>query len=99
MHWGCFGDASLILLFFVLGGQDWLTLVSFAQPELVYPLDCKFNRQLNQDYNQDPWKSIFWSYHQCHNKTTFDPDNTKIVHLNGGSTNFADYLIEKREFS
>ena len=29
-----------------LGAQDWLTLVSFVQPDLIFPLNCKFNFQV-----------------------------------------------------
>lgn len=76
-----------------LGAQDWFTLLSFDHPELVYPLDCKFNRQLNMDHNQEIWSDIFWKYHQCHNKTTFDNENAAIVHLNGNNTNFGDYQV------
>ena len=75
------------------GAQDWFTLLSFDQPELIYPLDCKFNRQINLDYAQSPWLDSFYNYHQCHNKTSFENDNAAIVHLNGNSTNFGDYKI------
>ena len=27
-----------------LGEQDWMTLVSFERPELIFPLSCLFNR-------------------------------------------------------
>ena len=79
--------------FLIPGAQDWFTMLSFDQPDLVYPLDCKFNRQLNMDHNLSPWYNIFWKYHQCHNKTSFDNDNAAIVHLNGNNTNFGDYQV------
>ena len=68
--------------------------MSFNSPDLIYPLDCKFNRQLNEDYNQNPWTDKFWKYHSCHGKKSYNLDNTFIVHLNGNSTNFNNYLIE-----
>ena len=77
-----------------LGAQDWLTLVSFDNPNLVYPLDCKFNRQMSQHYKEIPWIE-FWKYNSCHDKNTYDEDNTFLIHLNGDTSNFNDYLIEK----
>ena len=31
-----------------VGDQDWLTLVAWAQPHLVYTLPCQFNVQTDQ---------------------------------------------------
>ena len=45
------------------------------------------------DHYESPWYNIFWNYHQCHNKTTFDDENAAIVHLNGNNTNFGDYKV------
>ena len=35
-----------------IGDQDWLTLFGMAAPDLVYPLSCLYNRQINEEYNQ-----------------------------------------------
>ena len=79
-----------------LGAQDWLTLVSFDNPSLVYPLDCKFNRQMNLYEIDIPWLEDVWKYNSCHEKKTYDSDNTFIVHLNGNSEYFTynDYLAD-----
>ena len=78
----------------ITGAQDWLTLVSFDNPNLVYPLDCKFNRQMNLYEIEIPWLKEVWKYNSCHEKKSYDTDNTFIVHLNGNSEyfNFNDYL-------
>ena len=78
------------------GAQDWLTLVSFDNPNLVYPLDCKFNRQMNLYEIEIPWIEDVWKYNSCHEKKTYDSDNTFIVHLNGNSEYFTfnDYLAD-----
>ena len=72
---------------FFPGAQDWYSMVNFDSPNLIYPLDCKFNRQMSK-YNDE--------YSACHNKNTYDKDNTFIIHLNGNHQwkNFNDYLIE-----
>ena len=72
---------------FFTGAQDWYSMVNFDSPNLIYPLDCKFNRQMSK-YNDE--------YSACHNKNTYDKDNTFIIHLNGNHQwkNFNDYLIE-----
>ena len=31
-----------------VGDQDWLTLLAWAQPQLVYTLPCQFNVQTDQ---------------------------------------------------
>merc|ERR1711976_1109535 len=49
-----------------LGAQDWFTLLSFDVPDIIYPLDCKFNRQLSTNYKKDPWTEIFSNYYSCH---------------------------------
>ena len=74
-------------MFVFTGAQDWYTMVNFDSPNLIYPLDCKFNRQMSK-YNDE--------YSACHNKNTYDKDNTFIIHLNGNHQwkNFNDYLIE-----
>ena len=30
--------------------QDWLTLLQFERPDLVYVMSCRYNRQLGRDY-------------------------------------------------
>ena len=35
-----------------IGDQDWLTLFGMAAPDLVYPLSCLYNRQINEEYDQ-----------------------------------------------
>ncbi len=32
-----------------LGAQDWVTLVLFEEPALIFPLSCKFNFQVSKD--------------------------------------------------
>ncbi len=68
--------------------------MSFSHSELIYPLDCKFNRQLDLNYDVKPWKEIFPSYHNCHGSMKHDPENSFIIHLNGNSTSFADFKIQ-----
>ena len=83
----------------MIGAQDWFTLISFDAPELIYHLDCKFNRQLSPWTNNDPFKNQFkfQKYNLCHNNMSYTSDNTFIVHLNNGnSTNFADYLMKQK---
>ena len=76
------------------GAQDWFTLLSFDVPDMIYPLDCKFNRQLSTNYKKAPWTEIFSSYYSCHGRDSFDPENTFIAHLNGENTNLANALME-----
>ena len=80
-----------------LGAQDWFTLISFDNPDLIYNLDCKFNRQLRMDYEYGPitdYKQVYPYYRNCHNKSSLDADNTFLVHLNGNVSNFGDYKIQ-----
>ena len=60
-----------------LGDQDWFTLLSFEQPQLVSLLPCRFNVQLSLEY----WagnRENFTRYHYCD-----APASLKIVHFNG----------------
>ena len=80
--------------FYFVGAQDWFSLVKFEDPDLMYDLHCKFNRQMNNDefeiFNTDN------TFHTCDGRQDFDSDNALIVHLNGRWTSFGDYRIEKR---
>ena len=88
------GVCTVIISNLFAGAQDWFTLLDYDSPNLIYPLDCKFNRQMSQHYKEIPWIE-FWKYNSCHDKNTYDEDNTFLIHLNGDTSNFNDYLIEK----
>ena len=40
--------AEEFMLHGTVGDQDWLTLLAWAQPQLVYTLPCQFNVQTDQ---------------------------------------------------
>ena len=66
-----------------LGEQDWLNLVTFEDPGLVHVLPCWFNYQLSQEYNVQPWISIFDMYHLCRTgRSILSEKDAKIVHGN-----------------
>ena len=66
-----------------LGEQDWLTLVGWETPELIYPLDCVFNRQLGEDFLTPPWDKIFYFFHDCDTESPDEP--AFVVHGNSDS--------------
>ena len=76
------------------GAQDCFTLLDYDSQNLIYPLDCKFNRQMSQHYKEIPWIE-FWKYNSCHDKNTNDEDKIFFIHLNGDTSNFNDFLIKK----
>ena len=76
------------------GAQDWFSLISFEDPELVYDLHCKFNRQMNNE--GDFMTEVYKTFHSCDGRQDFDKDNSMIIHLNGPWTSFGDYRIEKK---
>ena len=83
----------------ISGAQDWFSLVNFEDPQLIYNLHCKFNRQMNMDGSRDNLVlggGIFDKFHSCDGRLEFDKDNALIVHVNGPWTNFGDYQIEKQ---
>ena len=84
-----------LFIFQSLGAQDWFSLINFEDPDLVYNLHCKFNRQMNNEgdlFRPD----IFKTFHSCDGRQDFDKDNAMIIHLNGPWTSFGDYRIEKK---
>ncbi len=88
---------AVIVNCFTSGAQDWYTLISFENPDLVYILPCKFNRQMNLDYEKPPWLETFWSYHHCPSSerpemyNVFDKSNAAIIQTNGQDLTFDDY--------
>ena len=66
-----------------LGEQDWLTLVAWDSPQLVYPLNCLFNRQKGKDFLQEPWTEIFYMFHNCEGDS--DGKGAFLVHGNSDS--------------
>ena len=60
-----------------VGDQDWLTLLSFQQPNLFSILPCQFNTQTSLQYWSSD-KATFHSYHHCD-----VPNNINIYHCNG----------------
>ena len=84
-----------LFIFQSLGAQDWFSLINFEDPDLVYNLHCKFNRQMNNEgdlFRPD----IFKTFHSCDGRQDFDKDIAMIIHLNGPWTSFGDYRIEKK---
>ena len=74
-------------------------MVNFEDPNLIYDLHCKFNRQMNIDGSLDslPWGGeVFYGFHSCDGRREFDENNTLIVHVNGPWTSFGDYQIERQ---
>ena len=65
-----------------IGDQDWLTLFGMAAPDLVYPLSCLYNRQINEEYNQGIWKPIFKFFYACENAT----EEAYVLHGNSGES-------------
>ena len=41
-----------------LGEQDWFNLVHFESPNMFYVLPCEYNFQMDNSYQQDPFKVI-----------------------------------------
>ena len=62
--------------------QDWLTLLQFERPDLVYVLPCRYNRQLGRDYQTGPWVEMFPLFHECGEDKGLAPF---IVHGNSDS--------------
>ena len=65
-----------------IGDQDWLTLFGMAAPDLVYPLSCLYNRQINEEYNQGIWKPVFKFFYACENAT----EEAYVLHGNSGES-------------
>ena len=63
----------------VLGGQDFLTLMSFEHPEMFRVLSCSWNRQLCMWFKENGFSDVFDSYHECRHKA-------KILHGNCNTT-------------
>ena len=82
--------AEEFMLHGTVGDQDWLTLLAWAQPQLVYTLPCQFNVQTDQVsfaflkglpghyqvYNTAKWADVWDKYRNC-------PNSTMIRHNNG----------------
>ena len=73
-----------------VGDQDWLTLLAWAQPQLVYTLPCQFNvqtdqvpcilfckglKEYSQVYNTSKWSDVWEKYRNCPNHTMIRHDN------------------------
>ena len=65
-----------------IGDQDWLTLFGMAAPDLIYPLSCLFNRQINEEYNNGIWKDVFKFFYACENIT----EEAYVLHGNSGES-------------
>ena len=88
-----------------VGDQDWLTLLAWAQPHLVYSLPCQFNVQTDQVsfaflkglpghyqvYNTAKWADVWDKYRNC-------PNSTMIRHNNGDWENSPKYHENKHSF-
>ena len=66
---------------FIGGDQDWMTLVGWEIPELVYILPCQYNRQIQAMVDHDlscfpTDKQIYHDYHHCQH-------GPKVLHLIG----------------
>ena len=58
---------------FIGGDQDWITLIGWEIPELVYILPCQYNRQIQAMVDHDVScfptdKQIYQDYHDCQNR-------------------------------
>ncbi|XP_050430473.1 xyloside xylosyltransferase 1 [Adelges cooleyi] len=51
-----------------LGDQDWYTLVSFEYPEMIYQLECGWNRQLCTWWKHHGYAETFDSFAKCDGK-------------------------------
>jgi len=58
-----------------VGDQDWVTLLAWHQPQLVYQLPCQFNVQTDQVYNTEKWADVWKDYRNCPNRTMIRHDN------------------------
>jgi len=67
--------AEEFMLHGTVGDQDWLTLLAWAQPQLVYTLPCQFNVQTDQVYNTSKWADVWDKYRNCPNHTMIRHDN------------------------
>ena len=83
--------AEKFMLEGTVGDQDWLTLLAWAQPKLVYRLPCQFNVQTDQVrftlltikglteksqvYNTAKWADVWDKYRNCPNQTMIRHDN------------------------
>ncbi len=63
----------------VLGGQDFLSLMSFQYPELFHRLPCTWNRQLCMWFKENGFSDVFESYHRCEYEA-------KLLHGNCNTT-------------
>ena len=61
----------------LVGDQDWFTLLSFQEPNLISILPCQFNAQTSLQYWSSN-KATFHSYHYCDVLSKI-----KIFHKNG----------------
>lgn len=48
-----------------LGDQDFYTLLGYERPELIYELNCGFNRQLCLWWRDHGYKDVFSRYFKC----------------------------------
>lgn len=63
-----------------LAYQDFFTLLGMEHPELFYPLDCSWNRQMDiSAFADEKFTGVFEEFHRCDGKI-------RIFHANGGST-------------
>lgn len=63
-----------------LGDQDFYTLLGYERPEIIYPLNCGFNRQLCVWWRDHGYKDVFDNYFNCNQKiiVVHGNCNTKI---------------------
>jgi len=48
-----------------IGDQDWWNIVVWDRPDLAHFLDCGFNYQFMEEFNQPPFDKLYPVYHQC----------------------------------
>ncbi|XP_032678372.1 xyloside xylosyltransferase 1-like [Odontomachus brunneus] len=52
-----------------LGDQDFYTLLGMEKPELIYTVDCGWNRQLCTWWRDHGYADVFANYSECHSET------------------------------
>lgn len=78
-HCGFLTDRYMVRGNLVLGGQDFLTLMSFQYPEMFHILACGWNRQLCMWFKEHGFSDVFDLYYECEHEA-------KILHGNCNTT-------------
>ncbi len=78
-HYEFLVDKYMVKGELVLGGQDYLSLMSFEYPELFHFLHCGWNRQLCMWFKENGFSDVFDSYYRCEHEAN-------ILHGNCNTT-------------